>query len=126
LVLRKSRQPLAVPHSGRARIELVETVLQVLGPRGGRMGLEGELGGHAGLTRLNMTASEGPVGNSTRLRSTPSRRAPTFSATRWLRVLPIATTISSRFRSGARNAYAATSRTAAGATPRPAAEVRTQ
>src|SRR5262245_37408575 len=82
LVLHEDRQPLTIPHARRAPIELVETVLQVPDLRGRRMRLEEELGSHAGLTRLYMTASEGPVGNRTRLRSTPSRTAPTFSATR--------------------------------------------
>src|SRR5262245_51565582 len=125
LVLDEDCEPFAVPVSRCPRVELVEPVLQVLDLLGRRI-LEFEIVGHAGLTRLYMTASEGPEGNTSRLFSKHWRRAPPFPPTRWLRVLPTAITISSRFRSVSRNAYAATWRTAAGATPRPAAELRTQ
>src|SRR5262249_369190 len=125
LVLHEDGEPLAIPESRCSRIELIDPVLQVLDLLGRRI-LEFEFVGHAGLTRLYMTASEGPEGNKSRLRSTPSRVAPTFSATRWLRVLPTAITISSPFRSVSRNPYAATSSTPPPPTPRPAAEVRTQ
>src|SRR5262245_10248120 len=81
LVLDEDGEPLTVPVSRCPRVELVEPVLEVLDLLGRRL-LEFELVGHAGLTRLYMTASEGPEGNTSRLFSTPSRVAPTFSATR--------------------------------------------
>src|SRR6185436_8772636 len=83
-------------------------------------------GARSAGTRLYNTASRLWPCMKIRLRETPSRWAPAFSATRWLARLSTLMTISKRAKLVCSKAKRAISRTAAVATPFPVRLLRTQ